>query len=112
MFAELKSLLELHQEGTLKELIYGYQGLIDNLKTSVINLSAIDEQTIIAMIGIIILGIIFLPFGATDSSIKTCQIDTNQKVIKLGGALIVVMTSISAILFLEILELSEALNGI
>ncbi len=112
MFAELKSLLELQQEGAFQQSALWYQNFINSFKGSAINLSAINEQVIIAMIGIIILGIIFLPLGATDSSIKKCQIDSNQKVIKLGGALIVVMTSISAIFFLEILELSEALNGI
>ena len=70
------------------------------------------KKLFLSVIALIVIGMIFLPFGATENSIKTCQLDTNQKVVKLGGALIVIMTSISAILFLQILALSQSLGSI
>ena len=112
MIAEFKTLWELQKEGTIEELTSSARGMLNNIPTVEINSSTVDEQMIIAIIAIIIIGIIFLPFGASDKSIKACQIDTNQKVVKFGGAIIVAMTSISAIFFLEILELSDALAGI
>ncbi len=112
MFAEFKTLWELQQEGSFEQLTYTAEDLRNKIQTLEIDLSSVNEQAIIAIIGVIIVGIIFLPFGATTSSIKKCQVNTNQKVVKLGGALIVVMTSISAILFLEVLQMSELLGSI
>ena len=111
MTSEFKSLWQLNQEGFLKTLAESAKSLI-KIPSYELNSNTINEQIIIGIMALIIIGIIFLPFGATDSSIKACQSNTNQKVVKLGGAIIIAMTSISAILFLEILELSEALGGI
>ncbi len=112
MFAEFKTLWELQQEGAFEKTAYSVQEFINKAKLWEVSLSQINEQIIIAVLGILMVGIIFLPLGATESSIQKCQIDTNQKVVKIGGVLIVVMTSISAILFIEVLELSEMLGGI
>ena len=107
MTGEFKTLWELNQEGVFKDF---YEHFVDSLRTS------INVQTIQLSNGTVseqmIIGIIFLPFGATEGSIKACQINTNQKLIKLGGAVIIAMTSLSAILFLEILELSQPLINI
>ena len=70
MFAEFKTLWELQQEGVFNKLTYSAQQIANNIPTFEINNSMVNEQAIIAIIGVIIIGIIFLPFGATDSSIK------------------------------------------
>ena len=64
-------------------------------------------QSVIGVIGLIIVGVTFLPFGATSASIKACQLNTDQKLLKMGGVFIILMTSISAVLFIEILKLYE-----
>ncbi len=110
MTVELKTLWELNQEGTFRFLAESARNLV-NIPIPTLNNGTLGEQVIIGIIALIVIGIIFLPFGATESSIKACQINTNQKVVKLGGAVIVAMTSISAIFFLEILELSDAIGG-
>ncbi len=108
MAAEFKTLWELHQEGAFGQLAESARNHI-NIPVLEINSGTVSEQAIIGIIALIIIGMIFLPFGATEGSIKACQDSTNQKLVKLGGAVIVAMTSISVILFLEILELSESL---
>ncbi len=108
MTTEFKTLWELHQEGTFEQLASSANSHI-NIPALTVNSSTVSEQFIVGLIAIVIIGMIFLPFGATESSIKACQSNTNQKLIKVGGALIIAMTSISAIFFLEILELSESL---
>ncbi len=112
MSTEFKTLWELHQNGAIEQLTESVQSLANNVPSLEVNSSTVNEQMIIGTIALIIIGIIFLPFGATENSIKACQLNTNQKVVKLGGAVIVVMTSISAIFFLEILELSESLGSL
>ncbi len=112
MASEFKTLWELHQEGTFQELTSSAQGMTNNIPTFQINSGTASEQLIIGIIALIVVGMIFLPFGATENSIKACQIDTNQKVVKLGGAVIVLMTSISIIFFLEILELSKLIRNL
>ncbi len=110
MAAEFRTLWELHQEGAFEQLNSSTQSLVNNIPALEITSGTVSEQIIIGIMAVILVGIIFLPFGATDSSIKACQINTNQKVVKLGGAVIIVMTSLSAIFFLQILELSERLG--
>ncbi len=109
METEFKTLWELNQEGAFEQLANSARNLLE-IPAQGLNSSTVNEQTIIGILAVIVLGLIFLPFGATESSIKACQGNLNKKVVKLGGALIVVMTSLSAIFFLEILELSEALS--
>ena len=59
-----------------------------------------------------IVGVTFLPFGATSASIKACQLNTDQKLIKYGGVVIAITTSLSAILYLEVLRLYGVLQAL
>ncbi len=65
-------------------------------------------QLVVGCVAAIIVGITFLPFGATPASIRACQLNTDQKLIKFGGVAIAVTASLSAILYLEVVKL----NGI
>ena len=115
MTTEFKTLWELQQEGTFESLFEQLANAVKNIvafPVPELSSGTVSEQTIIGIISLILIGIIFLPFGATESSIKACQSNTNQKVVKLGGALIVAMTSISAIFFLEILDLTQTIGSI
>ncbi len=115
MPTEFKTLWELQQDGTFELLIEKITSSIKslvNLPVPEMDTGTLGEQMIIGLISLIMIGIIFLPFGATENSIKKCQTNIDQKVVKLGGALIVAMTSISAIFFLEILDLSESLASV
>ena len=69
-------------------------------------------QVLIGVIALTLIGIIFLPFGATVESIKACQLNTDQKLVKYGGVIIVLMTSLSVIFFLEIIQLNSILNKV
>ena len=111
MTAEFKTLWELSHEGAFGDLADSARTLVD-IPINSYNFGTASDQTVIGIIALILLGIMFLPFGATETSIKACQLNTNQKVLKLGGAVIVVMTSISAIFYLEILRLSASLGRI
>ena len=64
------------------------------------------------VVALIIIGFTFLPLGATPASIQACQLNTDKKLLKTGGVLIVLSTSLSAILFLQVLKLSQMLSGI
>ena len=59
MFAKFNSLWELHKQGTFDQLTTSAQGLIQNIPILEINRTAINEQSIIAILGIVIIGIIF-----------------------------------------------------
>ena len=54
--------------------------------------------------------IVFVSFGATSSSIQACQLSTDKKLLKTGGVLIILSTSLSAILFIQVLKLSQLLS--
>ncbi len=69
-------------------------------------------QSVIGVIGVIIVGITFLPLGATPATIKACQLNTDQKLIKYGGVVIAITTSLSAILYLEVLRLYGVLEAL
>ncbi|WP_320674939.1 hypothetical protein [Prochlorococcus sp. MIT 1341] len=69
-------------------------------------------QSVIGVIGLIIVGVTFLPFGATSASIKACQLNTDQKLVKYGGVVIAITTSLSAILYLEVLRLYGILEAL
>ncbi len=111
MTAEFKTLWELSQEEAFKQLADSARELVD-IPIDGFNFGTGSDQIVIGILAVTILGVIFLPFGATETTIKSCQLNTNQKVLKLGGAIIVIMTSISAILYLEILKLSALLGRI
>ncbi|KZR77879.1 hypothetical protein PMIT1320_00266 [Prochlorococcus marinus str. MIT 1320] len=104
MLAEFKTLFELSQEGYFKKLMESAREVLD-VPVNTFSNSTISSQIVIGIIAIVILGVIILPFGATEASIKACQVNTNKKLIKVGGSVIVVMTSLSAILYLEVLKL-------
>ncbi len=110
MAAEFKTLWELYQEGAFEQLA-GSARSFTNISVPELNSGTVTDQAIIGIIALIVLGLTFLPFGATESSIKACQGNLNQKVVKFGSVLIVVLASLSAILFLEVLELSEAIGS-
>ncbi len=117
MAGEFKTIVELQQDGTFQQLAESIQQFSDGVLKSGLPFYGLSNdvvvtQTFIAILGGIIVGITFLPFGATASSIQACQVNTNQKLIKTGGAVIVVMTSLSAILFLEVLKLNEIIGGV
>ena len=57
------------------------------------------------------IGITFLPFGATPASIQACQLNTNKRLVKFGGVAIALTTSISAILYLEVLKLNGLIGN-
>ncbi len=109
---EFKTIVQLQQEGAFDQLLNSLQDLMMrvleiNLPMMKISNELVITQTVIASIAIFIIGIIYLPFGATPASIKSCQSNYPQKLLKSGGALLVVMTCISAILFIEIMKPSE-----
>ncbi len=119
MTAEFKTLDQLLQDGSLYQIAADakkpFTGLFDSVDKITLSIQSLNSdlliiQTIIGVIALIVIGITFLPFGATAASIKTCQVDMNQKLLKTGGVLIVVMTSLSAIMFVEVLKLSQILN--
>ncbi len=121
MTTELKTLDQLLQDGS------GYQLVSDAISPLTRIVEALDQLTLsangistdfamvqifVGIVALIIIGITLLPFGATPSSIQACQMDTNQKLLKTGGVVIIVMTSLSAILFIEVLRLSEILSRV
>ena len=117
MATEFKTLVQLRQEGVLEQA----SDSLNNFLTGILEIEPsikgagndlVLTQTFIAIIAAIILGITFLPFGATPASIQACQLSSDKKLLKTGGALIIIMTSISAILFLEVLKLSEMMGNI
>ncbi len=67
-------------------------------------------QVVIGTIAMVIVGITFLPFGATTDSIRACQLNTDQRLIKYGGVAIAITSSLCAILYLEILRLYGLIN--
>ncbi len=116
-----KTLDQLFQDGTLYQLVEeAKKPLVEILETidrTTLQLAGGSNdlaivQGIICIIALAMVSITFLPFGATTASIQACQINTNQKLLKTGGVVIVVMTSMSAIFFLQILKLSELINSI
>ena len=64
-------------------------------------------QLIIGCIAMLIVGTTFVPIWATPSALAACRASTDQKLVKFGGIAITVLTSISAILFLEVLKLNN-----
>jgi len=112
---EVQSLWELKQNGTLYQLIESFQTSASRIIELSSPLEKIQNdllltQIFIAIIGATIIGVTFLPFGATKTSIQACQLNTNKKLLKTGGALITISTSISAILFIQVLKLSQMLG--
>ncbi len=67
-------------------------------------------QSVVGCLAFIIVGITFLPPGATPASIKACQLNTDQKLLKYLGVVIAISTSLSAILYLEVLKLHGLLG--
>ena len=104
MLAEFKTLFELSQEGYFKKLMESAREVLD-VPVNTFSNSTVSSQIVIGIIAIVILGVIILPFGATEASIKACHVNTDKKLVKVGGSVIVVMTSLSAILYLEVLKL-------
>ena len=83
---------------------------IEVLSTSIIASEGIHNdvaiaQTIIGAVAVILIGFTFLPLGATPASIRKCQLNADQKLLKYLGVVVVIMTSLSAIFYLEILRL-------
>ncbi|HGY5547348.1 MAG: hypothetical protein AB8A45_06135 [Prochlorococcus sp.] len=104
MFAEFKTLFQLSQEGYFTDLLDSFRQYLD-IPVNTLTSSTINSQIIIGIVAIVILSLIILPFGATEASIKACQLSTDKKLVKVGGSLIVVLASVSAILYLEVLKL-------
>ena len=120
MTAGFKTLDQFSQDGSLFQLIAETKsflgGILDSVDSVTLSFRSIDSdlviaQAVVGVLALLIVGITVLPFGATQPSIQACQLNTDQKLLKTGGVVIVVMTSISAILFLEVLKLSEMLGG-
>ncbi len=75
------------------------------------NSDVLIAQLIIGSLTVGVVGVTFLPFGATTASIQACQLNTDQRLLKYGGVAIAVMTALSAILFLEVMKLNGILSG-
>ena len=117
MADEFKTIVELRQDGTFQQLGESIQQLVTGvtqigLPIKEISTDLVLTQVLVGVLAGIVVGITFLPFGATPTSIQACQLNTNQKLLKTGGVLIVVMTSISLIFFLEVLKLNEMIGSI
>ena len=104
MLAEFKTLFQLSQEGYFRDLVESARQSFD-IPVYALSSSTISTQIIIGVVAIIILGLIILPLGATDASIKACQLSTDKKLVKVGGSLIVILSSLCSILYLEVLKL-------
>ena len=109
---EFKTIVELQQEGTFDQLLSYIQDFFTKvlevrLPIMEISNELVLTQIVIATIAIFTVGMIYLPFGATPASIKSCQANYSQKLLKSGGALLVLMTCISAILFIGMMQPSE-----
>lgn len=76
-----------------------------DLSSQTINNDAVIAQSVIGMIAIILVGFTFLPFGATPASIRACQLNTDQKLLKYLGVVVVILAALSSILYLEVLKL-------
>ncbi len=114
MTFEFKTLVQLQNEGQIDAALGRLRSLINSamdIKIPINDQSSdtLITQIVIGIIGIVIIGIICLPFGATISSIKNCQFDSSQKLLKSGGVLLILMTSLSGILFLELIKISTLL---
>ncbi len=118
MTAGFKTLDQFSQDGSLSQLVGETRSLLGGILDSVdsvtlsfrsISSDLVIAQAVVGVLAVLIVGITVLPFGATQPSIQACQLNTDQKLLKTGGVLLVVMTSISAILFLEVLKLSDML---
>ena len=84
MTAEFKTLVQLSQEGAFEQLAANAKGLID-IPINSIGSTTISDQAVIGVVAAIIVGIIFLPFGATQASIKACQSDVKHEVFNVGS---------------------------
>ena len=110
MTAEFRSLDQLLQDGTVDQLVDATKASLSKIvetadaANQVVPSEISIAQSVIGLIALILVGITFLPFGATPSSIKACQLNTDQKLLKYLGVVVVVMTSISAVLYLELLK--------
>ncbi len=120
MTAGFKTLEQFSQDGSLSELLGDAKsflsGILDSIDSVTLSFRSINgdlviAQAVVGVLALLVIGITVLPFGATQPSIQACQLNTDQKLLKTGGVLLVVMTSISAILFLEVLKLSDMLGG-
>ena len=109
------------QHESLDQLVALARGLVNDvlhaadkvaLPVSGINNDAVIAQADIGVIAGILVGFTFLPFGATPASIKACQLNTDQKLLKYLGVVVVVMTSLCAILYLEVLKVYGILDTI
>ncbi len=111
----LKTIWELKENGTFNRLLDSLQQFQERIPeiSNPIESTGNDflfTQIFIAIFAAITIGFTFLPFGATSSSIKACQLNTDKKLLKTGGVLIILSSSISAILFIQVLKLSQMLN--
>ena len=114
---ELKTIWELNENGSLDQLVESIQKFLIGIVEASnpiqgINNDLLLTQVLVAIIAAIMIGVTFLPFGATTSSIQACQLNTDKKLLKAGGALIVISTSLATIFFLQILKLNQMLGNI
>ena len=114
---EFKTLWELNENGTFEHLIESIKNLLIGILEISSPIEGIENdllitQILVGIVAAIMIGITFLPFGATTSSIQACQLNTDKKLLKTGGVLIVISTSVSAILFLQVLKLNQMLGSI
>ena len=114
---EFKTLWELNENGTLDHLLEAIQKFVIGILELSSPIEGIENdllvtQILVAIVAAVMIGITFLPFGATASSIQACQLNTDKKLLKTGGVLIVISTSLSAILFLQVLKLNQMLGSI
>ena len=113
----LKSIWELDQNGSFDHLldsIQHFQSRIPEINNPIQSTGNdfLFTQIFIAILAAIIIGFTFLPFGATPSSIQACQLNTDKKLLKTGGVLIILSTSLAAILFIQVLKLSQMISGV
>ncbi len=116
MSIEFKTLDQSLKDGSLDRLVATVKDFfIEITKSGDLGLKNLNNevlivQALIGVIALVLIGIIFLPFGATPESIKACQLNTDQKLVKYGGVTLVIMTSLSAIFYLEIMHLNGILD--
>ncbi len=113
---EFKTIWELNQSGSLNQIsetIHNFVNGTYEISSPILGIEndLLLSQLIITIAAGIIIGFTFLPIGATPTSIQACQVNTDKKLLKTGGALIVITTSISAILFLQVLKLNQMLGN-
>ena len=111
----LKTVWELKDNGTFDRLLASLQSFQEKIPEIINPIESAGNdflftQIFIAIFAAITIGFTFLPFGATSSSIQACQLSTDKKLLKTGGVLIILSTSLSAILFIQVLKLSQMLN--